>query len=290
MPAANANIPDGFILVNDHPQEVWSKAAFDHVERLQKDEESRDPDAHDVYIYNDYFGYACCDLLKKELLAIGKLVASNAEKTSLKTFQRLEGLTLFMANSMAASVFHTIDDPDLAEAIYHAYGALWMTHILDLEAAAKPQKLGPTHPVAIRNLENVVRTAAKGITEFSDLAFAPDPDDFQNAMLRVLERNDMEGTAKEKLFLGKSADSDDEGEDEEEEEEAPPSKKSRRTGADDDDVRVAAKTWKASKAMKALREAYGPVEHGGRPWDITKWPKAALDAEKARFNGDGDEF
>jgi hypothetical protein len=55
-----------------------------------------------------------------------------------------------------------IDDPDLAEAIYNAYGALWMTYILDLEAGAKPQKLGPTHPVAIRNLENVVRTSAKG--------------------------------------------------------------------------------------------------------------------------------
>ncbi|KAJ6484308.1 hypothetical protein DFH09DRAFT_1378056 [Mycena vulgaris] len=308
MPAAkNANIPDGFILVNDKPQELWSKAATSNASKRTRRVATRTRMSewhrvflllfasdlfHGVYIYNDYFGYACCDLLKKEMLAIGKLVARKAEKTSLKTFQRLEGLTLFMANSMAASVFHTIDDPDLAEAIYHAYGALWMTHILDLEVAAKPQKLAPTHPVAIRNLENVVRTAAKGITEFSDLGFAPDADDLENAMLRVLERNDMDGSAKEKLFLGKSADSDDEGEDEEEEEEeeAPPSKKLRRTGADDDDVRAAAKTWKASKATKALREAYGPVEHGGRPWDITKWPKAALDAEKARFNGGGDDF
>ncbi|KAF7368605.1 hypothetical protein MVEN_00184400 [Mycena venus] len=235
----DVNIPDGFILVNGHPSELWSKAAFDHVERLQKDEESRDPDAHGLYIYNDYFGYACCDLLKKEMLAIGKLVASKTEKTFLNTFHRLEGLTLFMANSMAASVFHTIDDPDLAEAIYNAYGALWMTYILDLEAAAKPQKLGPTHPVAIRNLENVVRTAAKGITEFSGLGFDKDADDLESAILRVLERNDMDGSAKEKLFLGKSANSDDEGE-QDEEEEAPPSKKSRRTGADDADVRATA--------------------------------------------------
>jgi hypothetical protein len=91
-----------------------------------------------------------------------------------------------MANSMAASVFHSTYhlcvespcfadvivaiDPDLAEATYNAYGlALWMTYVLDLEAAAKPQKLGPTHPVAIRNLENVVRTAAKG----ESLTFSP---------------------------------------------------------------------------------------------------------------------
>ncbi|KAJ7496203.1 hypothetical protein B0H11DRAFT_2276395 [Mycena galericulata] len=289
MPADDSNVPDGFKRVNDHPIELWSNAAFDHVDRLQTDEENRNPDAHGVYIYNDYFGYACCDLLKKEMLAIGKMVASKTQKLSPDTFHRLEALTLYMANSMAADVFHTIDDPDLAEAIYNAYGALWMTYILDLEAAAKPQKLGPTHPVAIRNLENVVRTAAKGIAEFSSLGFDKDADDLERAMLRVLERNDMDGTPKAKLFLGKSADSDDEEEEEqEEEEEESPSKKGR-TGADDADVRAAGKTWKASAAMKALREAYGPVEHGGRPWDITKWPKAALEAEKARFGGGSDD-
>lgn len=37
-----------------------------------------------------------------------------------------------------------------------------MTYLLALEAKAKPQKLSPTHPVAIRNLENAVRTTAKG--------------------------------------------------------------------------------------------------------------------------------
>ncbi|KAJ7711324.1 hypothetical protein B0H16DRAFT_1480431 [Mycena metata] len=189
----------------------------------------------------------------------------------------------------SADAMVAIDDPELAEAIYNAYGALWMTHILDLEAAAKPQKLGPTHPIAIRNLENVVRKAAKSITQFSGLGFDNDANELENAMLRVLERNDMDGSAKEKLFLGKSADSDDEGEEDEEEEETPPSKKSRRTGADDADVRVAAKTWKASAAMKALREAYGPVENGGRPWDITKWSKAALDKEKARSGLDFDD-
>ncbi|KAJ7209149.1 hypothetical protein GGX14DRAFT_453214 [Mycena pura] len=281
----DANIPDGFILVNGHPIELWSKAAFEHVERLQTDEENRNPDAQGVYIYNDYFGYACCDLLKKEMLAIGKMVASKTEKLSLDTFHRLEALTLYMANSMGAEVFHTIDDPDLAEAIYNAYGALWMTYVLDLEAAAKPQKLGPTHPVAIRNLENVVRTTAKAITRFSGLGFNKDADDLEMALLRVLERNDMDGTPKAKLFLGKSEDSDDEGEEEEEEEE----EKTAGEGADDVDVRAAAKAWKASAAMKALREAYGPVEHGGRPWDITKWSKTALAAEKARFADLDDE-
>ncbi|KAJ7266456.1 hypothetical protein B0H12DRAFT_1216849 [Mycena haematopus] len=292
MPSSvdDASIPDGFICVNDHPTELWSKAAFDHVERLQTDEENRNPDFHGVYIYNDYFGYACCDLLKKEMLAIGKMVASKTEKLSISTFHRLEALTLYMANSMGADVFPTIDDPDLAEAIYSAYGALWMTHVLDLETAAKPQKLGPAQPVAILNLENAVRTTAKVITQFSGLGFSKDADDLQFALLRVLERNDMDGTPKEKPFLGKSKDDDDEEEDEEDEEEAPKSKKKRqRTSADDADVRAAAKTWKASSAMKALREAYGPVEHGGRPWDITKWSKTALAAEKARFGGESDD-
>lgn len=48
MPSANeASVPDGFVLVNDIPTELWSKAAFDHVERLQTDEENRNPDAHE---------------------------------------------------------------------------------------------------------------------------------------------------------------------------------------------------------------------------------------------------
>ncbi|KAJ7018866.1 hypothetical protein C8F04DRAFT_1198425 [Mycena alexandri] len=263
------NIPEGFIAVNDHPTEIWSKAAFEHIERLRTEEENRDPDAHGLYIYNDYFGYACS---QARMLAIGKLISKKTEKLSVATFQRLEALTLYMANSMGASdhpastwglnavYIAAIDDPDLAEAIYDAYGTLWMTYILDLESAAKPQKLGPTHPVAIPNLENVVRTSAKGV----------------DAMLRVLERNDMDGTPQEQLFLGDSDDSDSENEDGDEEErpkkkkDTRPAKKGRRTGADDTDVRSEAKAWKASAAMKALREAYGPVEHGGRPWDITK--------------------
>ncbi|KAJ7630401.1 hypothetical protein FB45DRAFT_915395 [Roridomyces roridus] len=289
MPASESesNIPDGFIQVNDHPTELWSKAAFEHVERLQKEEEKRDPDAHGLYIYNDYFGYACCDLLKKEMLAIGKLVASKNEKLSLSTFHRLEALTLYMCNSGAADAFPTIDDPELAEAVYDAFGALWMTYLLELEAGAKPHKLGPARPIAARNLENVVRTSAKVITQYSGLGFDKSAEDLQSAMLRVLERNDMDGTVKEKLFLGKSADSEEE--EEEEEEELPKKKKKSRQSADDDDVKDAAKEWKASKAMKTLREVAGPIEHGGRPWDITKWSKAALEKEKARFGGEDDE-
>ncbi|KAF7378164.1 hypothetical protein MSAN_00240900 [Mycena sanguinolenta] len=290
-PAVNdANIPDGFVCVNDHPTELWSKAAFDHVERLQTDEENRNPDAHDVYIYNDYFGYACCDLLKKEMLAIGKMVASKKDKLSINTFHRLEALTLYMANSAAGDMFPTIDDAELAEAIYNAYGALWMTYILDLEAAAKPEKLSPTHPVPIPNLENAVRTSAEVITQYTDLGFDNDAEELQSAMLRVLARNGMDGTPKKKLFLGKSSDSDNEEEEgDDDEDESSPSKK-QPSSADDADVRAVAKAWKASAAMKALREAYGPVEHSGRPWDITKWPKAALAAEKARFGAlDGED-
>ncbi|KAI0317215.1 hypothetical protein OF83DRAFT_167255 [Amylostereum chailletii] len=303
MPSTPTNpilppIPDGFLRVNDHPVELWSKVAFDHVDRLQKDERNRDPEEHGLYIYNDYFGYACCDLLKKEMLAIGKKIASKTDKLTLETFQRLEALTLYMANSNATDVFHTIDDPELAEAIYTAYGSLWMTYLLTLESAAKPDKLSPTHPVAILNLENAVRTSCKVATMFNGIGFAKDADDLEGAMLRVLERNDMDGTPKEKIFLGSSSSDSDEDENADDEEEEgrrqPPRKRTRiASGADDADVRAAAKSWKASAAMKALREAEGPFEHGGRPWDITKWTKAQLAKEKERsraFGGfDSDE-
>ncbi|KAJ6480417.1 hypothetical protein C8R45DRAFT_1100989 [Mycena sanguinolenta] len=252
----DANIPDGFICVNDHPTELWSKAAFEHVERLQTEEENRNLDAHEgvawdaaVYIYNDYFGYAYCDL--NEMLAIGKIVASKTEKLSINNFHRLEALTLYMAKSGVADAFPTIDDPELSAAIYNA---------------------------------------VKVITQYAGLGFHNDAEELQTPMLRVLARNDMDGTPKEKLFLSQSNNSGDEDDEDEEEDEGSAPKNKRRPRADDADVRAAAKAWKASAAMKALREAYGPVEHGGRPWDITKWPKAALAAEKARFgNLDGDD-
>ncbi|KAK7052634.1 hypothetical protein R3P38DRAFT_2861464 [Favolaschia claudopus] len=291
-------IPDGFIQINDHPAELWSQVAFDRVEGLHDEERNRDPDAHDMYIYNDYFGYACCDLLKREMLAIGKLVASKKEKHTLATFHRIEALTLYMCHSGAADTFHTIDDGEFADVLYTAFGSLCLTYILNLESAAKPQKLSPTHPLDILNLENVIRTAAKAIMQFADMGFENEPNEVSDAMLRVLERNDMNGTPKEKLILGKSADSDDEDDDADKENEGGegedddervkshrPKKKARRSGADDVDVRDAAKTWKASKAMKALREAEAPFEFYGRPWDITKWTKEEMDREKARFAG-----
>ncbi|KAJ7154087.1 hypothetical protein C8R46DRAFT_1041842 [Mycena filopes] len=103
-------------------------------------------------------------------------------------------------------------------------------------------------------------------TIFRDLDFEEDgdPNALQDALLRALERNDMDGTPrKEQLFL-RDDDSDDEDEDaeEDEHEEAPrakktpketrPAKKARRGTTDVKDVRAAAKTWKASAAMKAL--------------------------------------
>ena len=44
---AESDIPDGFKRVGDHPAELWSEAAFEHVFRLQKEEENRDPDAYE---------------------------------------------------------------------------------------------------------------------------------------------------------------------------------------------------------------------------------------------------
>ncbi|KAK7052637.1 hypothetical protein R3P38DRAFT_3172944 [Favolaschia claudopus] len=96
--------------------------------------------------------------------------------------------------------------------------------------------------------------------QFSDLGFDNQPDEVSSAMLRVLERDGMDGTPKKKLFLGESADLDDEDDgddedstedsdnDEEGEEEKErskshrPKKKPRPSGADDANACAAAKT------------------------------------------------
>ncbi|KAJ7237426.1 hypothetical protein C8J57DRAFT_1727988 [Mycena rebaudengoi] len=150
-----------------------------------------------------------------------------------------------------------------------------MTYILNLEAV-KPQKLGPTHLSRFATW----RTSCARLRKLSDLRFDNDADDLESAMLRVLERNDMNGMSKEKVFFAKSADSDDKEEDEEEEEEEPASKKPRRSGADDADdadVRAEAKIWKASAAMKGCTRPMAPSSMKVESYSIVR---NAGDAER----------
>ena len=43
----DTDVPDGFKRVGNHPAELWSDAAFQHVFRMQEEEEKRDPDAYE---------------------------------------------------------------------------------------------------------------------------------------------------------------------------------------------------------------------------------------------------
>ncbi|VDB95566.1 unnamed protein product [Peniophora sp. CBMAI 1063] len=288
---SESDVPDGFKRVGDHPDELWSEAAFKHVFRLQEEEEKRDPDAYDIYIFNDFFGYACADLIRREMLSLGTKAASTTGRLELKTFQQFEALVLYMANSNGANVFPTIDDAELAEAIYNGYGSLWLSYLLNLEKAAKPDNLSSTNPINALNFKNVVRTAAKVLGQYGGLGFENDADDFERAMLRVLERNGMNGTPKKKLFLGENSGEDDEDEDMEDEDEEDDDEDEGFEPATDKDVTRIAKQWKMTPALQTLRARAVPVDFvKGRSWDISSWPAHELAAEKAKQQAIMDGF
>ena len=119
------------------------------------------------------------------------------------------------------------------------------------------------------------------LEQYEGLGFENSPDDFQRAMLRVLERNGMNGTPKKKLFLGESSGSDDGDEDmsDEEDEDGDESFEP----ATDKDVERIGKKWKLTPAMQALRDRAVPVDFvKGRDWDISAWPAHELEAEKEK--------
>ena len=66
-----------------------------------------------IYVFNDFFGYACADLIRREMLSIGTKAASTKERVKIETFQRFEALVLYMANSNGANMFHSTCQLDL---------------------------------------------------------------------------------------------------------------------------------------------------------------------------------
>lgn len=102
-------------------------------------------------------------------------------------------------------------------------------------------------------------------------------------MLRVLERNGMNGTPKKKLFLGESSeddsdeemDQDDDSEDEDEDSAA-------FVPATDVEVERIAKRWKLTPALQNLRYRALPADFKGRSWDISAWSEEELKEERER--------
>ncbi|KAK6995650.1 hypothetical protein R3P38DRAFT_3425836 [Favolaschia claudopus] len=156
---------------------------------------------------------------------------------SLATFHRLEALTLYMSESEAAASIHGIDDLDLVEAVFDAFCTLWLKHLVDLENAARPMRLSPMIPLPVCNLELVVRTLIDVLkSNFPEICSAI-------PIYCILARSDL-NIIHLPIQLA---------------------------GSEEDDFEADSAETRATGALHRLRGTYGPVELGGRSWDITTW-------------------
>ncbi|KAL5501708.1 hypothetical protein ACEPAH_8968 [Sanghuangporus vaninii] len=107
------------------------KAAFERLWKLFEQAGNRDPDRHNLYIYNDYYGYAILDLVDKSLSSINTHVT---KKQWLDAWRALDALSKF--SDMCYSWLN-VDDGDRVRATEGAHGALLITTIRGLEEAGQ---------------------------------------------------------------------------------------------------------------------------------------------------------
>ncbi|KAI0082395.1 hypothetical protein K474DRAFT_1687985 [Panus rudis PR-1116 ss-1] len=141
-------IPPGYTFIG--PSYMISNKAKEYYEELMMELDKRDPDMHNMYIYNDFFGYAQLDLLGTQLRSIHSRIA---KKDYTNAFYRLEALTFCMETG--ALGFPMVDDGEQVELVNRLYGACLVSVLRHLN---NENKLDTQH---FPNLETVLRLAAE---------------------------------------------------------------------------------------------------------------------------------
>ncbi|KAG9027329.1 hypothetical protein FS842_004927 [Serendipita sp. 407] len=70
-----------------------SKTALDMIENLMKEANNCDPDAHDMYICNDYLGYAVFNIVNR---VIDSIYRKAAKKQWIESWDTLTALAIFI--------------------------------------------------------------------------------------------------------------------------------------------------------------------------------------------------
>ncbi|KAF5333277.1 hypothetical protein D9611_002577 [Ephemerocybe angulata] len=130
--AAASVIPEGYTFLN--PETLITTGGKALADDLRKKADGRDPDAFDMYIYNDFFGYAVLDLVDTTLLSLhGKVVKKKYDEA----YSILEGLTIFMDFE---GQWTQIDDGDRVKLTNKAYGALAVAVLKGLKKESRLDK------------------------------------------------------------------------------------------------------------------------------------------------------
>ncbi|KZV81623.1 hypothetical protein EXIGLDRAFT_844469 [Exidia glandulosa HHB12029] len=154
----DSDVPDGFIQLNGQKSELWSRAALKRVDELGVEADKRNPDLHEMHIYEDFYGYALLDLVEHEIRAFN--TKFNKDPKGLETWQTLEAVTFFLANEDRSIVM--VDDSERVQAFVEVFVAAWHTLAQKLHTA-KPSLLIAER---IPNVSNVLLTVCKMVQEW----------------------------------------------------------------------------------------------------------------------------
>ncbi|KUJ19718.1 uncharacterized protein LY89DRAFT_458520 [Mollisia scopiformis] len=102
-----------------------TKAGIKRFREMNLEVDKRNPDLHDMYIYNDFLGYGVKEILENALIEFNKIIfkqdISPTEKWAL-----VESVTLFLTRGDSDMIM-AIDDPDSVEEAFDMTGVMFIT-------------------------------------------------------------------------------------------------------------------------------------------------------------------
>ncbi|TFY70326.1 hypothetical protein EVG20_g2688 [Dentipellis fragilis] len=272
---------------------LMHETSWERLKKLAEQAQNSDPDAHGLYIYNDFFGYAILDLVDRTLSSIHTLVV---KKKWLDAFYAIVALTYFMDMN---TEWLQIDNGERVDLTNQAYSALVVKTLHSLAAADPPLLNEATLPDLEGALKAIAQWAedmdglvggpygvvAKGygkklfgertaeehkrIKEAQDKAYERYVGSLSDAQRE--ERGDL--TPEERKAMLSAQDDEDEEKDE----------GVWFDGASADDVNTKDDSFKITPVWKAYKECIASFPDGpmrGPCWDLTEWSAA----EKKQFS------
>ncbi|KAG6880169.1 hypothetical protein C0992_004621 [Termitomyces sp. T32_za158] len=239
---------------------------------LSKKAFNRNPDQHDMYIYNDFYAYACLDLVDKTMISANSKITSKKYEDA---YHLLEALALFNLDEMA---WPMCDDGERVKKTDKAYGALVVATLRGLEAQGK------LDVKSLPNLESFLKNTVEWADAMKGQSCSASYGPYCKRLgQKLVGDKTPEDLAREKAWLSEwiagldaenqAAVRDDIREEEEEraaDEEEPKAWYASAENVNENNL-VLSRLWKDYKAYLATVPK-GPLR--GPSWDISKWTTA----------------
>ncbi|KAL0949292.1 hypothetical protein HGRIS_009370 [Hohenbuehelia grisea] len=289
MPTANTSVlPKGHTYLN--PKIFITTMGKETFIKLLDKANDRDPDTHKMYIYNDYYYFACLDIVETTLTRIHTKLISR--KNLDEAYSLMEALTVF---TDFGHPWPMCNDGEQVNLVNKAYGALLVTLLRHIK---RQGRLDVTHYPSLEtllklaadwgnqmcrqnchsNYDKVCKAIGKRLfanKSADDIALEKARFEEWKSSLEEEEAKDLEEVEKEE------AEDDEEEEEEDDEQEEAGQKKRQEAekpwfhdiGSYDEDTKdsdfTLTRIWKELKAY--LKESPNGPMRGAYVWDLSDW-------------------